>query len=144
LNVRLKVNARGEHKTLTIANERVPSKEELNRILNSPMTFSGLRGQTLGNYTVTNGIRLGDFVEAQVNEEGVTFTKTPTMLVVRRGLSKAKGLAKTLRCRVLIPDTNMINGHKGDVEARYSTNKMLPSHMIEGMRKAYKECEPFL
>jgi hypothetical protein len=94
LNVRLKVNARGEHKTLTIANEMVPSKEELNRILNGPMTFSGLRGQTLGNYTVTNGIRLGDFVEAQVNEEGVTFTKTPTMLVVRRGLSKAKGLGK--------------------------------------------------
>ncbi|MEM3583888.1 MAG: hypothetical protein QW193_01205 [Nitrososphaerales archaeon] len=36
-------------------------------------------------------------------------------------------------------------GHKGDIEARYSTNKgVLPPDMIEDMRKCYKECEPFL
>jgi hypothetical protein len=36
-------------------------------------------------------------------------------------------------------------GHKGDIEARYSTNKgVLPPEMIEDMRKCYKECEPFL
>jgi len=98
LNIRLKVNVRGEHETPTIANERVPSKEELDRILRMAtlrgrvsialMAFSGLRPQTLGSYTGTDGIRLGDFTEAQVNEKGVTFTKIPTMLVVRRGLSK--------------------------------------------------------
>jgi len=100
LNIRLKVNVRGEHETPTIANERVPSKEELDRILRMAtlrgrvsialMAFSGLRPQTLGNYTGTDGIRLGDFIEAKVNEKGLTFTKIPTMLVVRRGLSKAK------------------------------------------------------
>jgi len=54
------------------------------------MAFSGLRPQTLGNYTGIDGIKLGDFAEAQVNEKGIAFTKIPTMLVVRRGLSKAK------------------------------------------------------
>lgn len=54
------------------------------------MAFSGLRPQSLGNYIGTDGIRLGDFVETEVNEEGITFTKTPAMLVVRRGLSKAR------------------------------------------------------
>jgi hypothetical protein len=36
-------------------------------------------------------------------------------------------------------------GHKGDIEARYSTNKsrLLPG-MIEEMRAAYKRCEPLL
>jgi hypothetical protein len=35
--------------------------------------------------------------------------------------------------------------HKGDIEARYSTNKgRLPPSMIEEMREAYKKCEPLL
>jgi hypothetical protein len=236
LNVRLKVNVRGEHETPTIANERVPSKEELDRVLRMAtlrgrvsialMAFSGLRPQTLGNYTGTDGIRLGDFIEAKVNEKGITFTKIPTMLVVRRGLSKAKhqyftfvpqqtityieeyleervkhgerlgkdspllgfdprGVKRNKFLRTTLVtrdireailkagfqwrpyvlraycDTNMIiaeskgkishpylqfiMGHKGDIEARYSTNKgVLPPDMIEDMRKAYKECEPFL
>jgi len=36
-------------------------------------------------------------------------------------------------------------GHKGDIEARYSTNKgVLPPDMLDGMRKCYMEYEPFL
>jgi integrase len=36
-------------------------------------------------------------------------------------------------------------GHKGDIEARYSTNKArLPPDMVEEMREAYKRCEPLL
>jgi hypothetical protein len=36
-------------------------------------------------------------------------------------------------------------GHKGDIEARYSTNKgRLPPSMIEEMREAYRRCEPLL
>ncbi|MDW8003983.1 MAG: hypothetical protein RMI04_04160 [Thermofilaceae archaeon] len=43
------------------------------------------------------------------------------------------------------PYLQFIMGHKGDIEARYSTNKgMPPPDMIEDMRKCYKECEPFL
>jgi len=43
------------------------------------------------------------------------------------------------------PYLQFIAGHKGDIEARYSTNKgKLPEEMIESMRRCYKECEPFL
>ncbi len=36
-------------------------------------------------------------------------------------------------------------GHKGDIEARYSTEKgRLPPPMIAGMRQQYQDCEPFL
>jgi hypothetical protein len=43
------------------------------------------------------------------------------------------------------PYLQFLMGHKGDIEARYSTNKgVLPPDMIEDMRNAYKACEPFL
>ncbi len=36
-------------------------------------------------------------------------------------------------------------GHTGDIEATYSTNKgRLPPKMVEGMRKAFSDCEPYL
>ena len=36
-------------------------------------------------------------------------------------------------------------GHKGDIEARYSTNKgRLPPEMVEEMRASYKRCEPLI
>jgi hypothetical protein len=43
------------------------------------------------------------------------------------------------------PYLQFLMGHKGDIEARYSTNKgVLPPDMVEDMRKAYRQCEPFL
>ena len=36
-------------------------------------------------------------------------------------------------------------GHKGSMEARYTTNKgRLPADLVEDMRNAYRRCEPFL
>ena len=35
-------------------------------------------------------------------------------------------------------------GHKGDIEARYSTNKRLPPDVIEEMREAYRKSTKFL
>jgi hypothetical protein len=54
------------------------------------MAFSGLRPESLGNYDGSDGIRLGDFVEAEIREDGMEFAKVPTMLVVRKSLSKAR------------------------------------------------------
>jgi len=236
LNVRLKVNIAGEYDTPTIADERIPRKDELDRIIRMAtprgrvsiaiMAFSGLRPESLGNYTGTDGLKLGDFVEAEITERGLETMKTPTMLIIRRGLSKVRhqyftfvseqtltyinehltervkqgekldeetpllgfdprGVRKNrfLRTNLVTRDikeaikkagfnwrpyvlrayfdTNMIiaeskakvshpylqfmMGHKGDIEARYSTNKgILPPDMIEDMRKCYRECEPYL
>jgi len=73
LDLKLKVNIKGASDTPTIANERVPSKDELSRILRmaSPrgrvsvamIAFSGLRPESLGDYLGTEGIRLEDFTE---------------------------------------------------------------------------------
>jgi len=53
-------------------------------------------------------------------------------------ISEAKGL-------ISHPWRQFFMGHKGDIEARYSTNKArLPPDMVEEMRSAYKKCEPFL
>ena len=35
-------------------------------------------------------------------------------------------------------------GHKGAIEARYSTNKRLPPDMIEEMRESYRKCLKYL
>jgi len=52
------------------------------------MAFSGLRPESVGNYNGTDGIRLGDLRE--LNLETLEFEKTPTILVIRSSLSKAK------------------------------------------------------
>jgi integrase len=240
LDVKLKVNIRGKSETPTIADERIPSKEELSRILRmaSPrarvsialMAFSGLRPESLGSFTGTDGIRLQDFTEAKITSDCLSFDKKniPSILRVRSPLSKGRhqyftfvgeeaityineylqerskkykeklapnspvlafdprGVKKTnplLRTSLVTrdikeaiikagyswrpyvlrsyADTNMIvaeskgfishpflsflMGHKGDIEARYSTNKgRLTPTMIEEMRKSYKKCEPIL
>lgn len=47
--------------------------------------------------------------------------------------------------RVSHPYLQFMMERKGDIEARYSTNKgVLPPDMVKDMRKCYKECEPFL
>ena len=236
LDVKLKVNIRGKSETPTIANERVPSKEELAKILRfasrrgrvsvALMALSGLRPESLGNFTGTDGMKLGDFREAKVAPTGISFARIPSMLTVRNPLSKARhqyftfvgaeavtyvqeylqervkqgekltpdspvlafdprGVKKNSFLRTSLVtrdikeaivkggfswrpyvlraycDTGMIiaeskglishpylqflMGHKGDIEARYSTNKgRLPPTMIEEMREAYKRCEPVI
>ncbi|MBS7628615.1 hypothetical protein KEJ23_01355 [Candidatus Bathyarchaeota archaeon] len=49
-----------------------------------------MRPKSLGNYLGTDGVKLGDFAEAEISDSGLEFAKMPTMLIVRRGLSKVK------------------------------------------------------
>ena len=61
------------------------------------------------------------------------------------GLTATNMIIAGSKAKISHPYLQFIIGHKGDIEARYSTNKgVLPPDMIEDMRKAYKECEPFL
>jgi hypothetical protein len=236
VNVKLKVNIRGESDAPRIAGERVPSKEELDKILRMAtlrgrvsialMAFSGLRPESLGNYDGSDGLKLGDFAEAEVHPDHIEFKRVPSILIIRKNLSKARhqyftfipqqtvtyireyleervkrgeqltketpllgfdprGVKKNRFLRTTLVtrdireaivkagfswrpyvlrayfDTNMIiaeskgkishpylqflMGHKGDIEARYSTNKgILPPDMIEDMRRCYRECEPYI
>ena len=234
IRLQLTVNISGENETPTIANERVPSKEELARILRKAtsrgrvaiaiMAFSGLRPESLGDYEGTDGLRLGDLKDLRLADE-IQFDKIPAMIVVKNKLSKAKhqyfsfigeegatyikeyleerrkqgeeltyeshllqfdprGVKKNsflrttlvtrdireaieqagLRMRPYVlrayfstaldiaeskglishPWRQFIMGHKGDIEARYSTNKRLSPDMIEEMRQSYQKCLKYM
>jgi len=85
--------------TPSLRDERVPTAEELRKILLSAdsksrvccilLAHDGLRTQTLGNYMGTDGLRVRDFPEMRVENGSVCFDKVPTMVIVRRELSKA-------------------------------------------------------
>jgi len=216
IRLQLTVNIAGENETPTIVNERVPSKEELARILRKAtsrgrvaiaiMAFSGLRPESLGDYEGTDGLRLGDLKELKLSDE-IQFDKIPATVMVKSKLSKARhqyfsfngeeltyespllqfdvrGVKKNaflrttlvtrdireameqagLRMRPYVlrayfstaldiaeskglishPWRQFIMGHKGDIEARYSTNKRLPPDIIDEMRESYNKSTKFL
>jgi hypothetical protein len=96
--LQLTVKISGENETPTIANERVPGKEELARILRKAtsrgriaiamMAFSGLRPESLGDYEGTDGLRLGDIKELKISDE-IQFDRIPATVLVKSKLSKA-------------------------------------------------------
>ena len=234
IRLQLTVNISGENETPTIANERVPSREELARIMRKAtsrgrvaiaiMAFSGLRPESLGDYEGTDGLRLGDLKELKLSDE-IQFDKIPVTVMVKSKLSKARhqyfsfigeegatyikeyleerrkqgeeltyespllqfdvrGVRKNAFLRTTLvtrdireaielaglkmrpyvlrayfstaldiaeskglishPWRQFIMGHKGDIEARYSTNKRLPPDMIEEMRESYKKCLKYM
>ena len=234
ISLQLTVNISGENETPTIVNERVPSKEELARILRKAtsrgrvaiaiMAFSGLRPESLGDYEGTDGLRLGDLKDLHISDE-IQFERVPATVMVKSKLSKARhqyisfigeegttyikeyleerrkqgeeltyespllqfdvrGVKKNAFLRTTLvtmdireaieaaglkmrpyvlrayfstaldiaeskglishPWRQFIMGHKGDIEARYSTNKRLPPDMIEEMRESYKKCLKYM
>ena len=234
IRLQLTVNISGENETPTIANEKVPSKEELARIMRKAtsrgrvaiaiMAFSGLRPESLGDYEGTDGLRLGDLKDLHISDE-ILFEKVPATVMVKSKLSKARhqhfsfigeegttyikeyleerrrqgeeltyespllqfdvrGVKKNAFLRTTLvtrdireaieaaglkmrpyvlrayfstaldiaeskglishPWRQFIMGHKGDIEARYSTNKRLPPDMIEEMRESYRKCLKYM
>ena len=64
---------------------------------------------------------------------------------VLRAYAETELIIAESKGKISHPYLQFIAGHKGDIEARYSTNKgALPPDMIEGMRNCYKECEILL
>jgi integrase len=95
-------------KTPTLENERVPTPDELRKVLYADttplrtrvsiaiMAFSGARPQVQGNHDGDDGIRIKDFPELQIlgDESGkqkeVMFVKVPTIVMVKDELSKSR------------------------------------------------------
>jgi hypothetical protein len=63
--------------------------------------------------------------------------------VLRAYFSTALDIAES-KGLISHPWRQFIMGHKGDMEARYSTNKRLPPDMIEEMRGSYRKCLKYL
>jgi len=64
---------------------------------------------------------------------------------VLRAYAETQLIIAESKGKISHPYLQFIAGHKGDIEARYSTNKgRLPEEMIEDIRRCYKDCEQFL
>ncbi|MGD0646239.1 MAG: site-specific integrase [Candidatus Bathyarchaeia archaeon] len=97
--VKRKIKIKDARESPSLKDERVPTKEELKRTFLSGdkktraacvlVAHSGLRIEVLGNYTGKDGLTIGDMPEIKIENGSVTFQRKPTMLVVRRELSKA-------------------------------------------------------
>lgn len=100
IQISFNVNIKDEHHNPTIENERVPTKDELSRILGKAtkrarvsiglMALSGLRPESIGNHDGSDGIRLRDFKDAELSGEILKFTESPAILTIRHNLSKAR------------------------------------------------------
>ena len=98
VEVKVKIKIKDADDTPTLRDERVPTQQELRKILMcgdlrarcacALLAHSGLRIETLGNYEGTDGLRIKDFPEMKIENGEVIFEKVPTIVVVRRELSK--------------------------------------------------------
>jgi len=94
-----RIKVRGAQDTPSLKEERVPTKEELRKIFLSGdkkarvssvlVAHSGLRIKTLGNYRGDDGLRIKDLPEVKVEGDSVDFERIPTLVMVRKELSKA-------------------------------------------------------
>jgi hypothetical protein len=95
-----KIKIPNRSQTPTIEDERVPTQDELAIILRASkprgacsvvlMAQSGLRPQVLGKTDGRDGLEVRDFPEMRIENGEVSFTAKPTIVEVRRELSKAK------------------------------------------------------
>jgi len=158
--------------TPTIEDEQVPSREELSRIFRSStprvraaealIAFADLRIGALGNHDGSDGLTLLDLPELGIKDGEVEFTRIPTMVVVRPGLSKAghryftflsdEGctyLKEYLEARMrqgeaLRPGSPIIGQERSSATRRFPITKKV-SHMIRtAMRKAGVYKRPYV
>lgn len=95
-----KIKVKGAQDTPTLRDERVPTKQELKKIFLSGnkkarvssvlVAHSGLRIKTLGNYRGEDGLRIKDLPEMMVEGDSINFKQIPTIVTVRRELSKTR------------------------------------------------------
>jgi hypothetical protein len=96
---KIKIKINGIDETPTLKDERVPTLSELRKIFLSGdgqartacvlVAHSGLRIQTLGDYTGKDGLRIRDLPELTIEGQTVTFSKIPALVIVGQNLSKA-------------------------------------------------------
>ena len=94
------IKIRGAEDTPSLRDERVPTQDELKKIFLSGdkktrtasvlVAHTGVRLKTIGNYRGDDGLRVKDLPEMRVESGTVEFVAVPTLVVVRRELSKAR------------------------------------------------------
>lgn len=100
IELKRKIKITGAHETPTLKDERVPTKDELRRIFLSAgkqarvacvlVAHGGLRLEAIGNYQGNDGLRIRDLPELRLKANEITFERTPTIIIIRPSLSKAR------------------------------------------------------
>jgi len=100
ISIKQKIKVKGADSTPSLKDEKIPSQEELKkiflsgdkklRVASSLMAFSGIRPEVLGNYKGSDGLKVKDFPELEINDNEATFSKIPTMIIIRPELSKTR------------------------------------------------------
>jgi len=98
--VRKKIKIQGANDYAKYENERIPTKEELSKILNAGdlrakaatvlIAFAGCRIEVLGNYVASDGLKISDLPDLVVESKAVEFKRSPAMIAVRKTLSKSR------------------------------------------------------
>lgn len=98
--VRKKIKIQGANDYAKYENERIPTKEELSKILNAGdlrakaatvlIAFAGCRIEVLGTYVAGDGLKISDLPDLVINGKTVEFKKSPAMITVRKTLSKSR------------------------------------------------------
>ena len=93
------IKVKDADKSPTLSEERIPTPDELKRIFNSGdsrertacalVAFTGVRIGVLGNYKGTDGLRLKDIPDLNVEGKEIRFLRVPAQVNIREELSKS-------------------------------------------------------
>jgi integrase len=93
------IKVKDADKSPTLTEERIPTPDELKRILNAGdsrertacalVAFTGVRIGVLGNYKGTNGLKIKDIPDLKIDGDQITFLRFPAQVIVREELSKS-------------------------------------------------------
>lgn len=92
-----RIKIAGANATPTLEDEKIPSTEELKRVINTAnsrgrvtvalMSQSGLRPQTLGNGK--DGLKIKDMPDLTIADKQISLKKIPAKIIIRASISKA-------------------------------------------------------
>jgi hypothetical protein len=168
-----KINFTDPGDTPTLREEKAPEQDELRKALEHacPRTraamalsaFCGFRPGVLGNHDGADGLEIRDLPEIQINRETmtVTFARVPTMVIARRGLSKAghryfallneegcrylsEELERRLRLGHTLAPNSPVISHFDAKKERHVTTKAISASIREVFRAAGFNWRPYI
>ena len=168
-----RINFTDPDDTPTLREEKAPEPSELRKALEHACArtrpamalcaFCGFRPGALGNHYGTDGLEIRDLPEIQIDRETmtVTFARIPTMVIVRRKLSKAghqyfallneegcrylsEELERRLRLGHTLTPNSPVISHFDAKRERHVTTKAISASIREVFRTAGFNWRPYI
>jgi len=159
--------------TPTLRQEKAPEPNELRKVFEHASTrtkaamalcaLCGLRPGALGNHNGTDGLQIRDFPEIKIDRstKTVTFSTVPTLVIVRRKLSKgghqyfgllaeegcryvSEELERRLRLGQDLGPNSPVIAHFNREKERHVTTKAISASIREAVRRAGFKWRPYV